>query len=119
VNIELIAFDFDLTMIDVHTGGHWNGDAQELALHIRPETRCLVVEALERGLHVAIASFSRQDGLISQVLDEGIAEASNYKIFVSGGNNKSEETGKQVRASFLRFVSTFFFRIPEHRPDLL
>ena len=36
IGINLLAIDFDRTIIDIHTGGRWEGSAEELVPHIRP-----------------------------------------------------------------------------------
>lgn len=47
--INLVALDFDFTVIDVHTGGRWQGSADELATHIRPFFRFLIPEVNQAG----------------------------------------------------------------------
>lgn len=66
-NILLLALDFDLTVIDRHTGGRWKGTAEELAEHVRPEIVCLLNSAFNRQIDAAIVTFSEQIGLISNV----------------------------------------------------
>ena len=57
-NINLLALDFDLTIIDRHTGGRWKGTAKELAEHVRPELPCLLNSAFNRQIDAAIVTFS-------------------------------------------------------------
>lgn len=66
--INLLAVYFDLTFIDVHTGGCWAGSVAALASRVRPYMKQLVEDALSSGLYVAIVTFSPQVSLISQVL---------------------------------------------------
>ena len=47
--INLVALDFDFTVIDVHTGGRWQGSADDLATHIRPFFRHLIPEVNRSG----------------------------------------------------------------------
>jgi len=66
--IKLLAIDFDLTLIDVHTEGCWTGSAAALASRVRPCIKEVVDEALGSGIHVAVVTFSSQVTLISKVL---------------------------------------------------
>ena len=66
-DIRLLALDFDLTVIDRHTGGRWKGTAEELAEHVRPDVQCLLNSAFNRQIDAAIVTFSEQIGLISNV----------------------------------------------------
>jgi len=69
LKINFLAIDFDLTMIDVHTGGIWKGTSMELASHVRPILKQLVTEAaVNGGIKVAIVTFSPQVRNISDVL---------------------------------------------------
>ena len=58
--INLLAVDFDLTLVDVHTGGCWAGSVAALASRVRPYMKQLVDDALSAGLYVAIVTFSPQ-----------------------------------------------------------
>lgn len=60
--IKLLAIDFDLTLIDVHTEGCWTGSAAALASRVRPCIKEVVDEALGSGIHVAVVTFSSQVG---------------------------------------------------------
>ena len=56
-DIRLLALDFDLTVIDRHTGGRWKGTAEELAEHVRPDIHCLLNSAFNRQIDAAIVTF--------------------------------------------------------------
>jgi hypothetical protein len=99
-NIRLVAFDFDLTIVSVHTGGQWRGTADELARHVRPEFACYIARCLDRGLRVSVATFSTQKELITKVLlltvpDDARGQARKIPVF--GGNDyvPEFESGKQ------------------------
>ena len=70
-NIQLLALDFDLTVIDQHTGGRWKGTPEELSKHLRPEIQCLLNSAFSikrstlRSLH-----FRRRSILLAMLLDK-------------------------------------------------
>ncbi|CAM9341277.1 unnamed protein product [Heterosigma akashiwo] len=68
--LNFLALDFDLTVLDVHTGGRWLGRAADLTPHIRPLFRHLIPAALDAGLKTAIVTFSPQVHMISAVLEE-------------------------------------------------
>jgi hypothetical protein len=99
VDIQLLALDFDATIVDIHTGGRWKGTAEELATHVRNQILCIVEESLKRHITVSVVTFSVQTDLISQVmrLMDGIKDTSAL-IGVHGGDNHSSSLGKRVRA---------------------
>ena len=66
-NIQLLALDFDLTVIDLHTGGRWKGTPEELSKHLRPEIQCLLNSAFNQKIDTAIVTFSTQIDLIGNV----------------------------------------------------
>mmetsp|Transcript_14630 Transcript_14630/g.29561 ORF Transcript_14630/g.29561 Transcript_14630/m.29561 type:complete len:235 (+) Transcript_14630:243-947(+) len=89
--INLLALDFDETIIDLHTNGIWNDTPNELSTHVRPVFTCLLNAAMERGLHVAVVTFSEQENLISNVMEQKFP---GHYIPVRGWFD--EEGGKQV-----------------------
>jgi FMN phosphatase YigB (HAD superfamily) len=68
VKINFVAIDFDQTIIDIHTGGKWNGTAAELTTHVRPQFAHFLRAAAEASLHIAVVTFSPQVGYVSEVL---------------------------------------------------
>jgi len=48
-NINFVAIDFDLTILDIHTRGAWQGEACELIDHIRPFFLNFIPTVLSRG----------------------------------------------------------------------
>jgi len=77
LKINFLALDFDQTILDIHTGGVWKGSTAELAPHVRPIFRHLIVRALEADIKVAVVTFSPQVGHIEDVLEivfPGMAE---------------------------------------------
>lgn len=66
--IFLLALDFDLTIVDIHTGGKWRRDPSELAKHVRPFWPLLIAEAMAEGICVAVVTMSPQSDLIHEVL---------------------------------------------------
>ncbi len=103
-NIGLLALDFDLTVVDIHTGGQWTQGEHALVRHVRPHMQCLLRNGLLQGLHVAIASFSAQEALIRETLRLALQPVNITKMIVVGGDNYSEETGKCRHLRTIRAV---------------
>jgi hypothetical protein len=69
LGIKLVAFDFDQTIVAIHTGGIWTGSADKLVEFVRPCFRYLLFELQKHDdLHIAIVTFSPQKDLIKSVL---------------------------------------------------
>lgn len=77
--VNLLALDFDQTIVDTHTGGRWPDTAEELHGHVRTEFRQLVVHLLlhppSPPIHVVIVTFSGQVDLIQNVLELVLASS--------------------------------------------
>jgi hypothetical protein len=101
VDLKLLALDFDLTIVDLHTGGSWQEDADSLSHHLRPEMVCLIQEAIQSGIFFAVTSFSQQIDLIREVITDGIIAKSKTKapptISIQGGTNYSDPKGKKIQ----------------------
>jgi hypothetical protein len=96
--------DFDLTIVDIHTGGAWQSTPHALVPHIRPQMKCLIETALQKGLHPAVASFSIQEQLIQETIKEGIPMGRN--MTVRGGENWSDPNGKRKQlAAAISYVA--------------
>uniref|UniRef100_A0A7S1ZBU2 Uncharacterized protein n=1 Tax=Trieres chinensis TaxID=1514140 RepID=A0A7S1ZBU2_TRICV len=91
LGINLIALDFDLTIIDDHTGGRWKEGARRLSTHVRPMFKRLLKAATMRdtkGLKTAVVTFSSQEALISNVMNQILPIA---HIPVYGGIDKPKK----------------------------
>lgn len=95
--IKLLAIDFDLTLIDVHTEGCWTGSAAALASRVRPCIKEVVDEALGSGIHVAVVTFSSQVTLISKVLVLLFPDDA-HKIVIRGGDGNWKYSGDGARS---------------------
>lgn len=92
IGIELLAIDFDQTMVDIHTGGRWEGGSvSKLAAHVRQQFKCLLSETGAK-IPAAIVTFSRQEELISEVMKIAVPE---FSILVYGGDNRQSQHGKK------------------------
>ena len=99
--IRLVALDFDMTLVDIHTGGQWRGSASALQSHVRQEMTCLIRACHQYGIYVAIATFSTQIDLLRTVVQNSVRQspqqqyhgdstssASSRVIPVYGGNDR-------------------------------
>jgi len=87
--INFLAIDFDQTMIDVHTGGRWQGTALELTEHLRPVFLHLVPAATNRNIRIAICTFSGQTKHIRDVMEYAFPNIA--ELIVIRGNDKTWE----------------------------
>jgi hypothetical protein len=96
-SILLAAFDFDATILDFHTGGQWEGNKRDLVSHVRPEFKCYISLCLDKGIRVAVATFSTQTRMIAKVLEEAIPHPRARDIVVFGWDDhvKGYSKGKQ------------------------
>lgn len=102
VGINLLAIDFDQTIIDIHTYGRWTGTMEELKEHVRPEFRQLLNAAMESDLQVAIVTFSKQVALVKEIIETVVGADQAARIPVRGGdrtwtyNGVGSREGKQA-----------------------
>lgn len=69
LNIRLVAFDFDYTIVTIHTGGQWLDSPEKLAEFVRPCFRDLLPVLLKTpDLNVCVVTYSPQERLIREVL---------------------------------------------------
>jgi hypothetical protein len=82
--IKMIAVDFDLTLVSVHTSGNWIFTARPLASRVRPGFVEFLREVLRRGLCLAIVTFSPQVELVREVLTTVLSEKEVERICIRG-----------------------------------
>ena len=71
-NIKLVALDFDLTLVSIHTQGRWTGSAETLSKYLRPIFIELISQCLRRDIVVAIVTYSQQTELIARTLEHAM-----------------------------------------------
>jgi len=91
LGINLLALDFDQTLIDIHTHGCWRDGVEELAAHVRPVFQDLVRAAMASStttttIHVAIVTLSCQSDLIQSVLESFVGAERAARIPIRGGD---------------------------------
>ena len=87
--VNFLAIDFDQTMIDIHTGGRWQGTALELTEHMRPVFLHLVPAATNRNIRIAICTFSGQTKHIREVMENAFPNIA--ELIVIRGNDQTWE----------------------------
>eukprot|EP00934_Nitzschia_sp_Nitz4_P005386 Nitzschia sp. Nitz4//scaffold1_size375055//159883//160470//NITZ4_000264-RA/size375055-processed-gene-0.355-mRNA-1//1//CDS//3329541009//5376//frame0 len=95
VGINFLALDFDQTVLDIHTGGHWRDSLEDLYPHVRPVFAQLLQAAVEDGdLHIAIVTFSRQISIVRGILDHIVGTEASQHIPIRGADRSWEYRGK-------------------------
>lgn len=69
--INLLAIDFDYTLISFHTHGTYYGGAMNLAGFIRPCFKAFIPLALDNQLNICVVTFSGQTKLILETIKIG------------------------------------------------
>jgi hypothetical protein len=77
--IQLIAVDFDRTIVEVHTGGRWKQSSTSLSTKIRPFFEYFLKSAQRAGLWVAVVTFSPQTQLVADTMSIGLGGEQQIK----------------------------------------
>lgn len=87
LGVNLLALDFDETLISIHTHGRWQRSLEELSCTVRPEFKDLVRAAIASSdIHVAIVTLSCQPNFVRGVLESLVGAEQAAKIPVRGGD---------------------------------
>lgn len=87
LSIKLVAVDFDLTILNVHTHGNWQFTAKSLASRVRPAFKQFLTAVLECDqLHVAVVTQSPQVSLVREVLEEILPQSNTGRIHIRGND---------------------------------
>lgn len=84
--IRLLAMDFDQTLISTHSGGRWKDSMEKLVKEVRPCMRDLIHASLDKGIYVAIVTYSAQSWLIKDLL-KILFDRDATKIIVRGNSS--------------------------------
>jgi len=113
IGVNLLAIDFDHTILSVHTGGRWQDSLEALLPHVRPEFRQLIPAALANDIQVAIVTFTPQIRLVRGVLDTLLGMDLAQQVPIRGNdrswqyNGKGSTAGKQAHiASAVEEIET-------------
>ena len=92
LSIKLIAVDFDLTIINVHTRGSWQFTSKALASRVRPTFKQFLTAALNcNDLHIAVVTQSPQVPLVREVLEQALPDCDTSAIHIRGTDGKWKE----------------------------
>jgi hypothetical protein len=79
--------DFDMTLVDQHTGGRWLGtNVAELGDRVRPFFKDFIPLAVSKNLCVGIATFSPQVGVVKSVLEYAFGDSLAARIAIRGND---------------------------------
>ena len=84
--IKLVAVDFDLTILNVHTRGAWQFTSKMLATRVRPCFQQFLTVAVNSDLHVAVVTQSPQVSLIQEVLEQALPDCDTGRIVIRGAD---------------------------------
>lgn len=105
LNVNLLALDFDQTIIDIHTGGRFSGTATELAAHVRPMFHHLITATHNAGIQLAVVTFSPQTEQIADVLDIHFP-AFAHEIVIRGRDRTWEYVGNGMKEGKQPFMAS-------------
>ncbi|KAJ7337268.1 hypothetical protein OS493_010125 [Desmophyllum pertusum] len=92
LGIKLVAVDFDLTIVNVHTRGCWQFTSKSLVSRVRPSFKQFFIAALNcSDLHVAVVTLSPQIPLIREVMEQALPESNTSRIHYRGTDGKWKE----------------------------
>lgn len=114
--INFIALDFDQTVIDIHTGGRFNGTISELASHVRPVFSHLIVAAHEAGIKIAIVTFSPQVEQIQEALETHFSFA--HEIIIRGRDRSWRYEGSGMNDGKQAFMASAVEELMTKNSDL-
>mmetsp|Transcript_16264 Transcript_16264/g.19862 ORF Transcript_16264/g.19862 Transcript_16264/m.19862 type:complete len:186 (-) Transcript_16264:232-789(-) len=114
--ITFLALDFDQTVIDIHTGGRFNGPISELASHVRPVFFHLIHAAHDAGMKIAIVTFSPQVDYIAQVLETHFGFA--QEIIIRGRDRSWQYEGNGMMEGKQPFMASAAEELYHKFPDL-
>lgn len=94
MRINFLALDFDLTLLNFHTGGRpWNNSISEMGNRIRPMFLYLIPAAHAAGIKIAVVTFSPQVKTISRVLEHLFPDIAGQIPIRGHDRSWSVETG--------------------------
>lgn len=92
LGINLLALDFDQTILSVHTGGRWQGSTEELLPFVRPIFADLMREVVKNNssnnnpIQVAVVTYTGQIHLVRAVLEAMVGVPAAERIPIRGND---------------------------------
>ncbi|XP_045171261.2 uncharacterized protein LOC123533612 [Mercenaria mercenaria] len=80
--IQLVAIDFDQTLITFHSGGVWKDSVDKLVPAVRPCIRDLMQTCLDRDLNVCIVTYFMQPWVIRELMQKLFRRSDAERILV-------------------------------------
>mmetsp|Transcript_62 Transcript_62/g.69 ORF Transcript_62/g.69 Transcript_62/m.69 type:complete len:324 (-) Transcript_62:71-1042(-) len=132
IGINFVAFDFDRTIIKIHTGGYWQNPLDELVPFVRPEIQLLLPKLLlhhrqkqqgedndeTKNIHVAVVTFSSQPHVVRHILDSIILlEAQSSSSTTTNGQKQLVGSNAGTQATSTTTSSTTSGKIPIRGED--
>jgi hypothetical protein len=87
--VRLLALDFDLTLVSIHTNGTWTAGAAELRDSLRPLFCSLIPAVQQQGIFVSVVTFSGQTDLIQECLAHAAGSAERAAAIIVRGEDGS------------------------------
>ena len=116
VKVNFLAVDFDQTIIDIHTGGKWNGTGAELATHIRPQFLHLLRAAADASLHLAVVTFTPQVCFVQEVLRAHFPSFAD-RIIIRGRDGSWHYEGRGSRGGKQQFMASAVEELQHRHPE--
>ncbi|XP_068694748.1 uncharacterized protein [Montipora foliosa] len=116
LSVKLVAVDFDLTIINIHTRGNWQFTAKSLASRVRPTFKLFLAAALEcKNLHVAVVTQSPQVSLVREVLEETFPESDTGRIHIRGTDGTWREVKGVTREGKQQHIESVVSQIKKEQ----
>lgn len=95
LGIQFVAFDFDQTILKIHTGGFWEDTAELLAQEVRPEMVEIIPRLMaENNIYVGVVTFSSQPKMVRAVVESLLPTSTCSAVLPIRGEDGSWKTPK-------------------------
>jgi hypothetical protein len=116
LGINLLALDFDQTILDIHTGGQWKGTAEELVPHVRPELRQLMQACCHHHIHLCVVTFSGQIKLVRSVVEAIVGPEHAAHIPIRGNDRSWSYEGAGSRSRKQAHIASAVEELEQQEP---
>lgn len=119
LGINLLALDFDQTIIDIHTYGQWKGTTEELVPHVRPELRQLMQACCHRNIHLCVVTFSGQIKLVRVVVEAIVGPEFASRIPIRGNDRSWSYEGGGCRLRKQAHIASAVEELEQQEPRVV
>lgn len=116
LGINLLALDFDQTIIDIHTYGQYKGTAEELTEHVRPELRQLMQACCHHNIHLCVVTFSGQVKLVRGVVEAIVGVDRAGRIPIRGADRSWSYEGGGSRERKQHYIASAVEELEQQDP---